>query len=143
MTLTRATRTLRGECYCRAVSYEVQDVFEYALCCHCGECRRRTGAASKPFAGAPVSALSVVRGQDAVLRFGEGDSFHASCGECGSLLYSLVRDGSYVHVTLGTLLDPPTITVSSHIFVGSKAEWDAICDGLPQFDAFPTDERAR
>jgi len=51
-----APRSLRGQCYCQAVSYEVQDAFEYALICHCGACRRRTGAASKPFAGAPASA---------------------------------------------------------------------------------------
>lgn len=80
------------------------------------------------------------RGDEAVLRLGESsDGYHASCGKCGSLLYSLVRDGAYVHVTLGTLIDPPTITPTAHIFVGSKAPWDAICDGLPQFETFPTD----
>jgi len=136
--MSEETRTLRGECYCRAVSYEVRDAFEYALCCHCGECRRRTGAASKPFAGAPAGALAITAGHDAVRRFGEGNGYHASCGRCGSLLYSLVRDGAYVHVTLGTLIDPPTITLAAHIFVGSKAAWDVICDGLPQFEAFPT-----
>jgi hypothetical protein len=133
------TRMLRGECYCRAVSYEVRDAFEYALCCHCGECRRRTGAASKPFAGVPAGALTITGGHDAVLRFGDGDGHHASCAKCGSLLYSLVRQGAYVHVTLGTLVDPPTITPAAHIFVGSKAPWDVICDGLPQFEAFPTE----
>jgi hypothetical protein len=137
--MTEETRTLRGECYCRAVSYEVRDAFEYALCCHCGACRRRTGAASKPFAGAPASALAITGGHEAVQRFGEGGGYHASCGACGSLLYSLVRDGAYVHVTLGTLIDPPTITPAAHIFVGSKAPWDVICDDLPQFEAFPTD----
>lgn len=136
--MTEETRSLRGECYCRAVSYEIQDAFEYALCCHCGECRRRTGAASKPFAGTRTSTLSITSGDEAILRFGEGDGYHASCGRCGSLLYSLVRDGAYVHVALGTLIDPPTITPTAHIFVGSKAPWDLICDGLPQFEAFPT-----
>ena len=136
--MIEATRMLHGECYCRAVSYEVQDVFEYALCCHCGECRRRTGAASKPFAGAPAGALTITRGHEAVVRFGEGGhGYHAGCGRCGSLLYSLVRDGAYVHVTLGTLNDPPTITLAAHMFVGSKAPWDVISDGLPQFETFP------
>jgi hypothetical protein len=135
--MIEASRLLRGQCYCRAVSYEVQDAFEYALICHCGECRRRTGAASKPFAGAPVGALTITDGDDAILRFGEGHGYHASCGRCGSLLYSLVRDGAYVHVTLGTLIDPPAIRPAAHIFVGSKAPWEVICDGLPQFEAFP------
>ncbi len=136
--MNEETRCLRGECYCRAVSFTVQDTFEYAFCCHCGECRRRTGAASKPFAGAPASALKVIAGADAVMRLGEGGGYHASCGKCGSLLYSLVRTGAYVHVPLGALIDPPTIMPKAHIFVGSKAPWDVICDGLPQFEAFPT-----
>ncbi len=136
--MTEETHPLRGACYCRAVTYEVEDAFEYALYCHCGECRRRTGAASKPFAGAPVDALHITAGNEAVLRLGEGDGYHASCGKCGSLLYSLVRDGAYVHVSLGTLIDPPTIVPTAHIFVESKAPWDAICDDLPQYDGFPS-----
>ena len=137
--MTEEKHPLRGECYCRAVTYEVRNAFEYALYCHCGECRRRTGAASKPFAGAPAGALNLIAGHEAVLRLGEADGYHASCGKCGSLLYSLVRDGAYVHVSLGTLIDPPTIIPTAHIFVKSKAPWDIICDGLPQFDAFPPD----
>jgi hypothetical protein len=82
--------------------------------------------------------LSIVAGGESIVRFGEGIGYHASCGKCGSLLYSLVRDGTYVHVTLGTLIDSPTITPKAHIFVGSKAPWDVICDGLPQYEEFPT-----
>jgi hypothetical protein len=139
--MTEEKSALRGECYCHAVSFTVQDSFEYAFNCHCSECRRRTGAASKPFAGVPVSALNITGGDDAILRLGDDKGHHASCGKCGSLLYSLVRDGAYVHVPLGALVDPPTITPSAHIFVGSKAPWDVICDALPQFEAFPTEQK--
>jgi len=135
--MTEETRSLRGECYCRTVSFTVQDVFEYALYCHCSECRRRTGAAAKPFAGAKASALNIASGEDAIQRLGEEFRHHASCSRCGSLLYSLAREGAYVHVPLGALIDPPTITPQAHIFVDSKAPWDLICDGLPQFEAFP------
>ena len=30
---------------------------------------------------------------------------------------------------------------SAHIFVGSKAPWDVICDALPQFEAFPAEQK--
>jgi hypothetical protein len=42
-----------------------------------------------------------------------------------------------VHVAMGTLVDAPSIRPDKHIFVGSKAAWYEITDGLPQFDAFP------
>jgi hypothetical protein len=137
--MAEETRFLCGRCYCGTISFEVQDAFEYAFYCHCSECRRRTGAASKPFGGARTSALNMTSGDESVLRFGDSDGYHASCGRCGSLLYSLVRDGTYVHIAFGTLIDPPTITPQAHIFVGSKAPWDVICDGLPQFVTFPTE----
>ena len=78
-----------------------------------------------------------MRGQDGLLRYGDGPNHDMRCGACGSLLFSVVRDGAYVHAPMGVLIDAPSIRPSAHIFVGSKAPWDLICDGLPEFDAFP------
>jgi hypothetical protein len=130
-------RDLRGSCLCGAVTYTVPDAFEYALYCHCSNCRRATGAAAKPFAGIRSDRLAVTQGEDRMMRYGSTDNHDAHCGRCGSLLWSLVRDGTYVHVTLGTLIDSPSIRPSAHIFVGSKAPWDEICDGLAQFQELP------
>ena len=128
---------LRGECFCRSVGYEVLDAFEYALNCHCSNCRRTTGSAFKPFAGIAAGHLVLVRGEDHLMRYGDATNHDVHCGRCGSLLYSRVRDGAYVHVALGTLIDTPSIRPSAHIFVGSKAPWHTICDDLPQYDELP------
>ena len=45
-----------------------------------------------------------------------------------------VRDGEYVHVALGSLVDAPSIRPTEHIFVGSKAPWFEITDDLPRFE---------
>jgi len=66
--------------------------------------------------------------------FGEKNGHDAHCKVCGSLLYSVVRDGAYVHVAMGTLVDDPTIRPTEHIFAGSKAPWFTITDDLPQYD---------
>jgi hypothetical protein len=58
------------------------------------------------------------------------------CQSCGSFLYSVVREGAYVHVMFGTLIDEPTIRPTSHIFAGSEAPWFAITDSLPQYAEF-------
>jgi len=63
---------------------------------------------------------------------------NAHCGTCGSFLYSLVRDGQYIHVALGTLADEPAIRPTHHIFVGSKAPWFTITDDLPQYEGHMT-----
>jgi hypothetical protein len=49
-----------------------------------------------------------------------------------------VREGAYVHVALGSLVDAPSIRPTAHIFVGSKAPWFEITDNLPQFDEYAT-----
>jgi hypothetical protein len=133
---TSSLRTLNGSCLCGAVRYEVEDQFRYSLNCHCSKCRRATGAAFKPFAGIERVRLRLTGGANQLLIFGEELAHDAHCGKCGSLLYSLVREATFVHVTLGTLVDAPSIRPSAHIFVGSKARWYTITDDLPQHEEF-------
>ena len=133
-----SNRTLAGKCFCGAVRYEVADAFLYALNCHCSNCRRATGSAFKPLAGIERGKLTVTHGGGGLLLYGGEDAHDAHCGKCGSLLYSVVRGGAYVHLTMGTLVDAPTIRPSCHIFVGSKAPWFAITDDLPQYEGHVT-----
>jgi hypothetical protein len=125
---------LAGKCLCGTVHYTVTDEFLYAANCHCSNCRRTTGSAFKPFAGITREKLRVTEGADRLKRFGEETGHDAHCEVCGSLLYSVVRDGAFVHVPMGTLVDDPSIRPTVHIFVGSKAPWYKITDDLPQFE---------
>ena len=131
-------RQLAGSCLCGAVRYAVADQFAYAAMCHCSNCRRATGSAFKPFAGIARELLRFTQGEGQVKLYGEGVNHDVHCAACGSLLYSVVREGRFVHVAMGTLVDAPTIRPTHHIFVGSKAPWFTITDGLPQFDEHVT-----
>src|SRR5882757_6932450 len=131
-------RRLSGKCLCGTVSYEVADAFVYAANCHCSNCRRTTGSAFKPFAGIERDKFRLTAGDDRLLLYGDDSGHDAHCRQCGSLLYSLVRDGAYVHIPMGTLVDEPSIRPSAHIFVGSKAPWFTITDDLPQHDEHAT-----
>ena len=130
------SRKLTGKCECGAVRYRVLDEFRYAGNCHCSNCRAATGSAFKPFAGIEREKLEVVEGADTLLVWGTVDENHTRCGICGSLLYSVVRDGAYVHVAMGSLADDPTIRPTDHIFVGSKAPWFDITDDLAQAEEY-------
>lgn len=127
-------RMLAGRCFCGAVDYVVENAFLYAANCHCSNCRRTTGAAFKPFAGIERGKLVVTAGADNLLIFGDESGNDTHCRACGSLLYSVVRAGAFVHVAMGTLVDDPAIRPNKHIFVGSKAQWFTITDDLPQYE---------
>jgi hypothetical protein len=131
-------RIIGGKCFCGAVQYEVADAFLYAMNCHCSNCRRTTGSAFKPFAGIERAKLTVTKGADGLLIYGEDKANDVHCRVCGSLLFSVVRDGAYAHVAMGSLIDAPSIRPTQHIFVGSKAPWFTITDDLPQHDAHVT-----
>ena len=128
-----SARTLVGKCQCGAVHYAVADEFVYAANCHCADCRRATGAAFKPFAGIARDQLKLTKGEGDLMIYGQAQNNNTHCRRCGSLLYSVVRDGAFVHVAMGTLVDAPAIRPSKHIFVGSKAPWFTITDDLPQY----------
>ena len=129
-------QTLRGGCACGAVRYRVADEFLYAWNCHCSRCRAVTGSAYKSLAGIEREKLDITEGADKLLVVGDDDLNDTRCAVCGSFLFSVVRDGEYVHVGMGSLIDEPTIRPTAHIFVGSKAPWHEITDDLPQFDEY-------
>ncbi len=124
--------SLYGQCLCKAVTFEVPDEFLYAMNCHCSNCRRTTGSAFKPIAGIEISKLKIIEGTEFLLTYGDEDARDEHCNRCGSLLYSIVRGGQYVHVPFGVLTGDVSIRPTHHIFVGSKAPWFEITDDLPQ-----------
>lgn len=87
-------------------------------------------------AGIAVKKLKIVDGVESVVFIENGFTQYVHCHRCCSLLYAVTRDGAYAHVTMGTLVDTPSIRPTHHIFVGSKAAWFEITDDLPQYENF-------
>lgn len=133
----RAPRWLSGGCNCGKVRYRVADAFDYAQNCHCSVCRKATGSAFKPFGGIRYDQFELLGNAGELLLVGGAVDHDVRCASCGAYLYSVVRDGAYVHVAFGSLDDLPTRRPDGHIFVGSKAPWYEITDDLPQFEEFP------
>ena len=133
---TSGERLLLGKCECGAVRYRVADAFLYAANCHCSRCRAATGSAFKAFAGIESSKLEIEEGGSNLLVHGSDELNDTRCGTCGSLLFSVVRNGDYVHVAMGSLVDDPSTRPTEHIFVGSKAPWFEITDDLPQAEEY-------
>lgn len=72
-------------------------------------------------------------------------TFHSSkftakhfCSVCGSSLISTYdNDPERMSLPLGGLDQAPRNQVEGHFFVGSKASWFEITDGLPQHETWP------
>ena len=59
-----------------------------------------TGSAFKPFAGIEREKLEVTEGGDELLVVGDDELNDTRCSGCGSLLFSVVRDGEWVPATV-------------------------------------------
>jgi len=87
-------------------------------------------------AGIPLEEFSLLKGEESVKRYTKSENtVLVFCTNCGSSLYAEKPKRGMVHLRLGTLNEAPSLRPQFHSFVASKAEWDCICDGLPQFEA--------
>ena len=111
---------VNSKCLCGSVHYEVETNSATRSIVIAQNVGVRPVARSSRSAGITREARNY-RWSGPPAYLGEESEHDAHCGKCGSLLYSLVRDAMFVHVTLGTLVDSPSIRPTAHIFVGSKA----------------------
>src|SRR6476619_5224206 len=108
-----------------------------AFNCHCSNCRATTGSAFLPWGEIERQKLKVTKGAASLLVIGDADADHeVRCGKCGSLLYWTVREGTYVRVPYGSLVDEPALRPTAHMFVGSKGPWHEILDEVPRHDEY-------
>lgn len=131
-------RVLRGSCLCGSVRYEIRGPLSGALNCHCSQCRKAHGAAFRSRAAVRASDFVWLSGEDLVTYFESSPGNHRGfCKVCGANLISRFDDRNDYGLALGTLDDDPGLKPALHVFVGSKASWHEITDGLPQFNTLP------
>lgn len=58
------------------------------------------------------------------------------CEICGSTLCTVYKD-TVLQVSLGCVNGEPNIEIGQHIFVGSKANWEVMPEGVTQFEEAP------
>ena len=129
---------LRGSCLCGAVRYEVTGPVHDVHHCHCSMCRKAHGTAFSTFARLRAGDFRIVAGGDDVRRHRSSPPIERTfCGTCGARL-TVRFDGmpDAIWVSVGTMDDDPGIRAGAHMFVASKAPWEEITDGLPQFSEY-------
>jgi len=126
--------TFAIRCYCVAVSLTAAAAPRSVVNCHCGQCRRLSGAAFTTWASFPRSAIATT-GDEPLHSFQVTPNVtRYFCRVCGSHVFSAdVRLPTILGVPMGALEGEPLGPPSAHYFIDHKAPWQAVCDGLPQF----------
>lgn len=129
--------TINGSCFCGAVTYRIEGKLRDARSCHCSMCRKAFSAQASAYALVDSNEFSWVSGENLLTSYesnnGAGLQF---CSKCGSTLCGIYK-GKIHGVTLGCVEGDPDIALKWHIFVGSKASWETIPEGVPQYEEWP------
>jgi hypothetical protein len=128
-----------GSCLCGAVRFEVDGEFERFYLCHCEYCRKGSGSAHGANLFSSTATLQWISGKEQVSEFTLPGTRHgrAFCRTCGSALPMVQMNGALLLVPAGSLNTDVPIRPTGHIFVSSRANWDAALETAPAFDRLP------
>lgn len=131
--------SITGECFCGSITYQINGSLRDAKSCHCSRCRKAFNAQASAAAFVEPSEFKWLSGEELLTSYtgshGYGLQF---CNKCGSTLCTVYK-GKVIQVSLGCVNGNPDIQIGQHIFVGSKANWEVMPEGIVQFDEWPPD----
>lgn len=127
-----------GNCLCGGIRFEIDSALEAIQVCHCVDCRKAQGG---PFAtNIPVasSAFRFVAGENLLKSYESSPGkYRCFCSQCGSPIYSRKESlPGTLRIRAGLINEALPVEPEFHAFVGSKCNWWAINDDLPQFETF-------
>jgi len=129
---------IQGSCLCGGVRYEYEGAIEEISMCHCSQCRKAQGTAYVAVSPIRSAHFRITAGAELLKEYRAIPiKARVFCSHCGSPIYSARDDLPEVkRLRLGTVETPLECRNAYHIFAGSKASWERIADGLPQYEAF-------
>jgi len=128
---------ITGECFCGAIQYRVNGKLRDARSCHCSRCRKAFSSQASSYAEVEPDNFEWTAGEELLNTYSGGQGFSLSfCSICGSTLCGNY-EGKVHGLTLGCVNGDPDIQIGKHIFVGSKATWEIIPDGVVTYEEGP------
>ena len=129
--------TISGECFCGAVKYSISGRLRDARSCHCSRCRKAFSAQASAYALVDPESFRWESGEELLTSYTSKAGFGLRfCSVCGSTMCGTF-EGNVHGVTLGCVNGDPGIEIAAHIFVGSKAPWEVIPEGVTAFEEGP------
>ncbi len=127
---------LKGSCLCGKICYQVSGPLGPAIYCHCSQCRKASGSSFTTNASVAVDHFRITHGAELLREYESSPGVRRCfCGECGSPIIKRAESSpDSIRLRLGTLDGDPGAKPVAHIFVGSKAPWTELTDGLPQHE---------
>jgi len=124
---------LTGECFCGQIKYRINGPLHDARSCHCSRCRKAFSSQASAYALVEPGDFEWLSGEHLLTSFTGEQGFGLQfCCKCGSTLCG-IHNGKIHGITLGCLNEDPGVEIGRHIYVGSRARWEVIPEGVLQY----------
>lgn len=124
---------ITGECFCGSIKYQIQGSLKDARSCHCSQCRKAFSSQASAYALVDFKDFEWLCGAELLTTYQSQHDFGLQfCSRCGSTLCGTFK-GEVHGITLGCVNGNPEVEIGYHIFVGSKATWEVIPEGVKTF----------
>lgn len=120
----------RGHCRCGTVSMSSAFVPDFAVYCHCDDCRRATGAPVLASVAFPKDSITW-NGRESVSCHTSGTASRLFCKQCGSPIAQ--EHESQDHLTFfntGFMDNPEAFPPKAHTFSNQQISWLMLNDDL-------------
>ena len=118
-----ANELSEGGCFCGSIRYEFPEGEHTIVNCHCGMCRKTSGAPYVSWIVVPESEFRYTQGAPARLESSKAGS-RFFCSKCGTPVACMSTDHTgIVDVTVGSLDQPADYVPTVNIFEDSKLPW--------------------
>ena len=122
---------IKARCYCGVVSFDLDTEPEAVTYCHCGDCRRWTGAPVAAFAA--IASVAVNTNELGAGRKFPSGTTRWNCADCGSPLlarFDYLPGQSYIPI--GIISNAADFEPGLHCHADSALPWLKIDDALPR-----------
>ena len=127
-------QSFEGGCLCAAVRYRITGEPMMVEYCHCGMCRRVSGAPVGSWVDVPADSLSWLKAAPKLYQSSPG-IFRGFCAACGSTLsFQRGETPPKFSIALGGLDDAAALPPRQHIFTADALPWLHITDDLPRYE---------
>jgi len=124
-------KEITGRCLCGAITYRVEALVRDVHHCHCGMCRRATGALFATLAWIRRDAVTWSGSPPARFR-SSAIATRGFCAHCGTSLFLDYDGNDQLALLLGAFDDPGRFRPSHHYGVEGRLPWVDIQNELPE-----------
>ena len=111
--------SMTGQCLCGAVSYTAEDVETDVHSCHCGQCRRWSGAS---IMAAGVGSVEF-SGAEHIKRYDSSAwAERGFCSQCGANLFYHLKGTERYNLWVGTFDDQTPFRLTGEIYIEDKPD---------------------